>query len=251
MNDLNSPVVLAIDIGSSSVRALTYTSTGAPLPIVAIQQQYAPTLTSDGGAVFDPIKLCQAVFACLDQASTQLTAAHLSIKAVGVDTFATNLFGVDAADQPITPVYLWNDTRSRAYTMPPGVEPVRAYERTGAPFYASYWLPRLRWLKATQPEVFAKAARWLSIGEWLQETLFGVRGVSTSLAAWTGLLDRRSGMWDTELLIAAGIRIDQLSPIDDQPLGKLLDRYAKRLTAFAKRSLAGCHRGWLCRECRL
>ena len=239
MSDISAPdpqatpvnpgaIALAIDIGSSSVRVMAYTALGESLPAIAVQQQYTPTLTIEGGAEFDPTKLRDAVFACLDHVVTQLTAAKLDVYAVGIDTFATNLFGVDSADQPITPLYLWNDTRSRAYTDPPGVDSMAAYERTGAPFHVSYWLPRLRWLKDTQPDLFGKVTRWLSIGEWLHETLFGVKQVSTSLAAWTGLLNRHTGAWDAELIQASGITTDYLSPISDQPLGTLIDPFAKR-----------------------
>jgi gluconokinase len=88
-------------------------------------------------------------------------------------------------------------------------------QRTGCRLHASYLAPRLRWLQTTQSGTFAAAARWMSVGEYVYLRLLGTTAAGTSIAAWTGLLDRRTGRWDDELVTAAGLRAGQLSDIRD------------------------------------
>ncbi len=219
-------MALAIDIGSSSVRVMAYTSDGQPVAGINAHRPYEATVTSDGGAEFDAAPLLDSILNCIDEA---LQGAHgQTFTAVGVDTFATNLFGLGADGQPVTPIYMWNDTRSRSYVARLDLDPQRAYDRTGTPLHASYWPSRLLWIKDTQPEAFRQAVRWLSIGEWVGLRLFGVARVSTSLAAWTGVLNRRSGAWDAEVLQAARLNEAQLSTISDAPFDHLVDEFAAR-----------------------
>ncbi len=218
---------LAIDVGSSSVRVAAYTIDGEAVPGFGDSQHYQPTQTHDGGAELTATVLLETVLACLDKSLRNLPS-DLRVVAVGMDTFVTNLIGFDADGQPITPIYMWNDTRSRAYVARLDLNPMTTWDRTGAPLHVSYWPARLAWLADTQPDIFARAAHWWSFGEWLTWTLFGTARASSSMAAWTGMLDRSQLIWDADSLRAANLRPDQLSAIDDEPFGKLPDRAAAR-----------------------
>src|SRR6185437_12382083 len=52
---------------------------------------------------------------------------------------------------------------------------------------------------------------WWSLGEYVLARLVGHPLAGTSTVAWTGLLDRRTGELDAELLAAAGVGHEQLS----------------------------------------
>lgn len=219
---------LAIDIGTSSVRVLAYTADGLPVSSLSAHRRCEPTVTPDGGSELDANQLLAQVFDCLDEVCARLGTEHVIITAVGVDTFVTNLLGVDANGQPTTPIYLWNDTRSRAHVRRLALDPAAAHDATGAMPHVSFWPPRLLWLADTQPAVFHRTARWLTFGEWLNLKLFGKSWVSTSVAAWTGMLDRRSGRWDAETIRAAGITPERLFEISDAPLGILPEPFIQR-----------------------
>lgn len=225
---LTVPAALALDLGTSSVRAIVYDAAGLAIADLNVQRPYQPTLTSDGGATFDPLELRDHLFACLDAICQQPAMTAIDCRAVGIDTFATNLMAIDAAGQPITPVYSWNDTRSRQALSRLTADADARYDRTGTPLHSSFWPARLLWIREQQPDIWQRAVRWLSVGEWLQESIFGVAQCSLSLAAWTGLLNRRSGDWDASTLAQIGLDRDRLSVIDDQPLGRLPDALAER-----------------------
>jgi gluconokinase len=88
-------------------------------------------------------------------------------------------------------------------------------QRTGCRLHGSYLPARLRWLRETDPELFGAVRRWMSLGEYAYQRLLGTTAVGTATAAWTGLLDRRTGHWDPEMLATAGIEADRLSEVRD------------------------------------
>jgi gluconokinase len=108
------------------------------------------------------------------------------------------------------------------------------HDRTGCLFHPSYLPARFRWLARSQPDRFRSAARFVSIGEYLELKVFGEAAVSYSVASWTGLLNRNALEWDRELLAGLPIRIDQLSPLSDMktPRRGLRPEFASRWPAL-------------------
>jgi gluconokinase len=70
----------------------------------------------------------------------------------------------------------------------------------------------------------------MSWGEYLELRLFGVRRCSLSMASGTGLLDLRRRAWDPEMLAAAEVAEDALSPLvdADAPTPPLRPEWAAR-----------------------
>jgi gluconokinase len=48
-------------------------------------------------------------------------------------------------------------------------------------------------LRDTEPDTFRAVRHWMSLGEYVYLRLRGVTAAGTSTAAWTGMLDRRTG----------------------------------------------------------
>jgi gluconokinase len=92
------------------------------------------------------------------------------------------------------------------------------------------------WFARSDPKLFRRAARWLSIGEYMEEKLFGETAVTYSVASWTGLLDRFNLAWDRQLLERLRLSDENLSPLTDvdQPRRGLRPEYAKRWPALAE-----------------
>ena len=122
-----------------------------------------------------------------------------------------------ADNRALTPCYTYADGRcfAEAAELREELDESTVQQRTGTRVHTSYLAPRLRWLARTRPDVFAKAARFVSLGEYVQLQLLGHTAAGTPTASWSGLLDRREGVWDAELLRAAGIDESRLSPIQD------------------------------------
>ena len=210
------PVVVAVDVGSSSARATLFDTRGEALADGFHQVPYEARVTADGGVEHDPHVLLDAVATCLDAVHAKLD--HAEVLGVGVSTFWHGLLGFDAEARPATPISMWADTRSAADAdvLRAALDERAFHARTGCHLHASYWPSRLRWLARAQPDVFARVRRWGSFGEHLESTLFGEAATSIAMASGTGLFDQAACRWDAEALAAAGIDTDHLFPLVDR-----------------------------------
>jgi gluconokinase len=224
------PLVIAVDVGSSSARAALFDARGEPLPGRFHQVPYEPRVTPDGGVEHDPAVLLDAVATCLDAVHASPECA--GVTAVGVTTFWHGLLGFDRGGQPLTPISMWADTRSArdADLLRGALDEVALHARTGCHLHASYWPARLRWLARERPDVVTRVARWGSFGEYLETELFGEAVTSIAMASGTGLFDQAACAWDAEALAIAGITPAQLFPLVDrqEPRHGLRGPWARR-----------------------
>lgn len=226
------PIVLAVDIGSSSVRATLFDRLGQAVEGTQAAEAYAFEAGEPGAAEADAEALLGRILRCVDGALAQAGAWADRIQGVGISTFVTNILGVGEDDRPVTPVYTYADTRAEAEapSLRADLDESAVHDRTGCRFHTSYLPARFRWLARTQPEHLKRAKRWMSIGDYLFLRLFGRTCVSYSVASWSGLLDRRRLIWDEPLLSFLPIDVSQLSPLTeiDQPLSGLRAEFAGR-----------------------
>jgi gluconokinase len=205
--------VLALDVGSSSVRACTFDERGQELEGSA-RRAYELRYGPDGSAELDADQLVDASRAVLGEAE----GAH---DALGISCFWHSLLVLDAAGRPSTPVLLWQDRRAAAQAseLAARLDPREVHARTGSFLHPSFWPAKLAWLKAESPNVLAGASRVVSFADYLFLKLTGELRTSLSMASGTGLLDLRSHSWDQGLLDALELDSGLLPPIDGEPTG--------------------------------
>ena len=215
------PLVMALDVGSTASRGSLHDATGTPVRGYRHKIPHSFTTDSDGTSVIDPDQVVEELSEILDRVCDRPELAG-RVRGVGLDTFASSLVGVDAQDRAITPCFTYADSRCapQLAQLRTELDERQIQDIVGARLHTSYLAPRFRWLAETQPEIMEEAARWMSIGEYVWLKLLGTTAAGTTTAAWTGLLNRRSGNWDQRMLKAAGISEDVLSPVldPDQPL---------------------------------
>ncbi|HEX6293445.1 MAG TPA: gluconokinase [Herpetosiphonaceae bacterium] len=214
---LESPLILVIDIGSSSTRAALYDASAAMLAGSLVQERCSFFTAADGTAEDDPAGVLHRVARCIDGVLAAAGPRARDIAAVGLATYVASVLGTDAAGQPVTPIYTYADTRSAAAArlLRERLDERAIWQRTGCPLRTSYLPALLTWLAQSQPQVFRAARRWMGLGEWLLHELFGRSTITFSAAAWTGLLNRTSLAWDDELLAALPVHGEQLGDVVD------------------------------------
>jgi gluconokinase len=226
---------VAIDVGSSSVRAILHDSRARPIPGVEVHIPHGPRVRPDGTAELDADMLLALVARAVSGVLTLAGPARTKrIVAVGVSTFWHGLVVADGAARALTPVYLWSDSRSAEATakLRKRLDAEQIRLRTGCPIHPSYWTSKLAWLKTVQPDLWKRPVRWLSFGDLLYWRLFGKLGTSLSMASATGLLRLDEAKWDAELLAELRIDPDSLPPIAQAEHG-LTAEYARRWPALA------------------
>jgi gluconokinase len=210
---MRQPLVLAIDVGTSSVRASIYDA--GLRPQRAIQVRYRWNVTPDGRAEGDPRTLSRHVARAVDGA---LEGERRPIDAVGLAAFWHSFMGVDDQGRPATPLLPWTDTRARAEALAlrDRIDERAMHRRTGCRAHPSYWPARLLWFRRQDPGAFRRVTRWVSFTEWLEGQWLGRPCASISQASGTGLLDQDTCAWDPRMLAACGI--------DERRLSSLVDR---------------------------
>jgi gluconokinase len=222
--------VLALDIGTSSVRGALYDEQG--YEIEGTQARIPRTLytTSDGGAELDAKEAIKQAESAID--AVLLLSPGARIETVSVACFWHSLVGVNAEGYALTPVLGWADTRAARFAeeLKRRLNEREAHARTGCRFHPSYWPARILWLREGESEIYKGVRRWMSFGEFLSSILFDETTASVSMASGTGMLDLNSCCWDEELLEAIGITHEQLPEIAEahQPFKQLKDEYARR-----------------------
>jgi gluconokinase len=203
--------VLALDVGSSSARALWFDERGCEAGPGA-QLQYEPRYGRDGSAELDPDELLAAVQAVLGEAGG-------GADAVAISCFWHSLLLLDGKGRPLTPVLLWQDRRAapQAEELARRLDPARVHARTGSFLHPSYWPAKLAWLAAERPEVLAAARHVVGFGEYLFLRLTGELRASLSSASATGLLDLAARDWDRELVEATGVDTALLPALGEEP----------------------------------
>jgi gluconokinase len=198
--------ILALDIGSSSVRAQGFDERGDPVDELR-QERY------DGSDPDEMVALVRAVLAGRDE----------GVGAVGASCFGHSLIALDEHGSPLTPVLGWRDTRSAEaaeWLRRRVADPAAVHARTGAHLHPSYWPAKLVWLAEAEPEIFRRASRFVSFSDYLYAQLLGVEhATSVSIASGTGLLDLAGVRWDAELLELAGVDEAQLPRLSAEPEG--------------------------------
>jgi len=212
------PLLLSLDVGTSSTRAALFTLKAQRLVETTAHESYSMRVAADGTAEIDTADLERAAVRAIQgtmQARRKLRG-NPSIVAVAMSCFWHSLLGV-RGEKP-TPVYTWGDGRCGADAARLRERfDERAYQaRTGCLLRSSYWPAKLRWLHRTG-QVRA-GEKWRSPSDWLYARLMGAEGTSLSIASGTGLLDGRRGQWDDAMLRACGVRARDLPPLLDEPL---------------------------------
>ena len=223
--------VLAVDIGTSSVRAMVFDAAGtihARTQILYSTIRPAPYFEEQ-----DPDLVRNEVYRAIKECLAQPDAKADAIGAIGFSSQLYGIIALDANDRPLTRNILWSDGRAEAQAeaMKAAHGELWLYPETGCPMNSIFPLAKLAWLREVQPEVFGAARRFVSIKEYVTLPLIGEWVVDYSMASATGMFDIRSHQWHAQALAAVGVREEQLS----QPVSGL--------QGFALRSdspLAGC-----------
>lgn len=191
--------VLALDIGTSSARAVVFDQMGQRLGKEG-QTRYQTTTTPTGGAQLSAVLVRDGLFQAVDQA---LAGVAEEIEAVGISCFWHSFLALSRSGRPLSPVYTWED-RSFTGALPALAAALdsEAYrQRTGCHLHPSYPPAKVAgWLAAgNQMEIVGSFSAYL-IGQ-----LFGELAEGISMASGSGLFNRLSQDWDPRALQAVGV----------------------------------------------
>ncbi|MBI4345504.1 MAG: glycerol kinase [Elusimicrobia bacterium] len=196
-------VVLALDQGSSSSRAIAWTPEGRP--VARAQVPVRTRYPRAGWVEHDPLELARSQERALDAVLDRLPKG-VEIAAVGIASQRSTIVVWDArTGRALGPALSWQD--GRAVAVVAGLQDRQAWthERTGLYLTPYYSAPKLRWLLENVPEARdaadAGTLRAGPVGTFILWRLSGGERfvADPTLAQRTLLYNLRSGAWDEEL----------------------------------------------------
>jgi gluconokinase len=205
--DAAGEVVVGVDLGTTSTKAVAYDASGRELAAAAAG--YPLDEPHPGWAEQDPAAILAAALACLHDVVSKVDRP---VAGLSFSSAMHTLIGLDAEGTPLTPSLSWADSRAAAQA-----ERLRAaagglalHQRTGTPLHPMAPLPKLVWFREQQPKLFEQVAFWVGIKDYLLSRLCDALVTDHSLASGTGLMDIHTLSWDAEALQLAGIGPEQL-----------------------------------------
>lgn len=202
-----SPVVLGVDIGTTSTKVVAYDTSGRSYGTSAVGYPLAEP--APGHAEQDPEQILAAVTAAVREVAA---ATEAPVAALAFSSAMHSVIALAADDTPLTPSVTWADSRAsrQAERLRAAAGGLALHRRTGTPLHPMAPLPKLVWFAEQQPELCAQAAHWVGIKDYVLLRLCGRLVTDHSMASSSGLLDIGRLQWDPEALDLAGITASQL-----------------------------------------
>lgn len=198
-------LVLGLDIGTQSVKALIYDATAR---CVTNQTQSALSLHSlpDGTREQHPSMWISAIESCLSQIPSSTVSR---IQAICVSGQQHGLVALDSSGDVLCPAKLWCDTTSHAECLEliSTVGEARCLQLVGK-LTSSYTAPKLLWMKKHRPSVYARISTIFQPKDYINFWLTGERTTECGDASGTGLFDVERRCWSETMLGAIDNRRD-------------------------------------------
>ena len=216
--------ILAIDVGTSSLKAVLYSTDGQILGTAI--RRYSYRSDRPGWAEGDPEGWWQA----LRDSLADLQRQGFPLEKLDAISFTGQMHTavlLDSEDRPIPPTILWLDRRAAN-------EAEELREKLGLPPYqinSTYTLPKLLWLHRHRPDVMARVRKILWPKDYLRFRLTGELCTDLTEAGGAALLDWDRLCWAVDRLELVGLNPDVLPPIrpPDADAGRIRPEIADSL----------------------
>jgi xylulokinase len=218
-----TPFLLAVDVGTSALKAVIYSRGGQAL--ASCSRRYGYTTPQPGWAEADP----QAWWDAFDAVVAELGQQGNKLGQVQVLALTGQMHTavlLDAAGEVLAPTILWLDRRAVAETS-------ALQARFKLPPYhlnSTYTLPKLLWLARHRPDVLRATTCILWPKDYLRYRLTGQQLTDYTEAGGAALLDWTTHTWATERLATVGLDPAVLPPMHrpEEDGGSLLPQLAAR-----------------------
>jgi sugar (pentulose or hexulose) kinase len=217
-------LLLGIDVGTTWCKAAVVSIDGHELAHARVPVPWRRVAT---GAEIEPARLVDVAVESARHALAREPDGRVA--GLGVTGMAETGALLDNSERPVAPAIAWHDERGAEQVagLAGDLGAQRFSANTGLPATPLCTLAKYRWLAEHGPDAVARAARWLSVGEWIVRRLGGEQIADLSLASRTGMLELDSGAPWQEALAWAGAPGDLLPAA--APSGTAAGRVTDRL----------------------
>lgn len=202
--------ILALDLGSTQLKLLIMNERAE---VLYVHTQGYPTQTPCAGRIE---QRPQDWAAALENGMKRLNSEHgtENISAVSFSGHMSGVVLLDKNGEVLLPCIMLADSRSdeqcAKLQSAAGDEIQR---RTGNPVINAFSLPKLLWLKENEPEVWNKAAVWLSPKDYIRALLTGEYSTEYTDAYNSLCIDGGTANWCDDIIAACGLEREKFPPV--------------------------------------
>lgn len=194
--------LLAVDIGSSSCKAVAFNHAGKML--AQYSSAYAPEFPKPSHVEIDPRRFWDAVCHC-----TWAVAKNLAepVQALCLSSHGETFIPVNKNDEAIGLAILNQDSRAHAESawLEQKLGRKRLFEISGLVAHSMYPIPKILWLRRCEAKVFSSTSRFVSVIGYVLLQLGISPYVDYSLASRYLAFDVRKRRWSEEILEVANL----------------------------------------------
>lgn len=192
--------ILGIDLGTSSVKAMLF---DAEQGVIAVRaEEYGVDIAHPGWAQQSPALWWESLVRVLRWLESHYREAYRSVCAVGYSGQMHGMVLTDAKGQPVRPAVIWLDQRADRQLEEIGA--VLSKEDMGNVFCnrvsSGFAFPSLLWVREQEPEIFARAAHFLSPKDYIRYKMTGEIGAEVVDASSTTLFATGERDWAWEVI---------------------------------------------------
>lgn len=220
---------IGVDLGTSAVKLLLMDEKGTIHKVVS--REYPLYFPHPAWSEQNP----EDWFAASMDGMKELTSECDKTQVAGI-SFGGQMHGLvtlDQEDRVIRPAILWNDGRSEKETLylNQAIGREKLSEYTANIAFTGFTAPKILWMKANEPENFARIRKIMLPKDYLAYRLSGCFCTDYSDASGMLLLDVARKGWSAEMMELCGVTREQLPDLYEsyQAVGNLKKELAREL----------------------
>ncbi len=206
---------IGVDLGSTNIKAAVYDEA---LRCISIRSTPVTYLKSNGAVEFNADEYIAALLRVLREAVMQDGVEVSSVQSITFTGQAESLVILGADGRPLVPAISWMDERSVEECaiierrFPANV----CYEKTGQLAILPTWpATKILWLRRNRPDVFAAAAYYMLLKDYVVHCFTGSMAADLSIATFSFYTDIYNKCYWQDMLDAIGIHSAQLPPLTE------------------------------------
>lgn len=192
--------IMGIDIGTTSVKTILISSEGKIVDEAS--QDHDLISAHPGWAEEDAGVWWEGVLTTVKKITDRNQELRGEIKGIGVSGMVPAVVMLDEKGEPVRNTIQQNDARAvdQIRRVREGLNQAELFARTGGYTNQQHVIPRLLWVKETEPAVYEKTACVMGSYDYIVYRLTGKRSVEWNWAVESGMFDIRQGTWITEYM---------------------------------------------------
>ncbi|NCC08322.1 MAG: xylulokinase [Clostridia bacterium] len=202
---------IGIDLGTSAVKLLLMSADGDIKNVVS--KDYPLEFPRAGWSQQAPQDWLSQTWAGIKELLQGFDAREIG--GIGVGGQMHGLVVLDENDEVIRPAILWNDGRTgkEVEYLNSVIGKQKLSTLTANIAFAGFTAPKLLWMKANEPQLFARINKIMLPKDYIVYMLTGVHSTDASDASGMLMFDVEHRCWSKEMLEICGVREEQMAKV--------------------------------------